>query len=102
MRALGQRIGERVDALLEVIERGAARSRMGDVLDALSQRLHFGGKPADGLIGSDVGRQRAQRVNGAIELLQRCRVLLRHDHVDLVRETGDGLVETDKVLSRRQ
>ena len=44
----------------------------------------------------------AQRGDGALELRQRRRILLRDDEIDLVREARDRIVKTDQVFRRRQ
>ena len=49
LHALGDRVGQRVDALLEMVERRAAGGGMRDLFDALGQRLHLGrqtGRPS--------------------------------------------------------
>ena len=48
--ALRQRVGDRRDAVLEIVERGAAGGGVGDIVDFLTQQLHLGGEVADGFI----------------------------------------------------
>ena len=49
-----------------------------------------------------MARHVAQRGDGVLELLQRRRVLLRDDQIDLVRQRGHRVVEADQVFRRRQ
>src|SRR5665213_2364805 len=44
----------------------------------------------------------AQRGDGALKLRHRRRILLRDDEIDLVRETGDRVVEADQAFRRCQ
>ena len=102
LRALGQRVGDGRNALLEIVERAAAGGGVGDVVDLLAEQLHLGGKRAHRLVGGDMRRHLAQRVDGAFELRHRLRVFLRHDQIDLVGEPVDRVVEADQLLGRRQ
>ena len=45
---------------------------------------------------------RTQRGDRGFQLLQCRRILLRHDHIDLVRKARHRLVEADQVFRRRQ
>ena len=99
--ACRQRLAERLDALLEMVERVAAAA-LAEILDLLAERLHLRRELADRVVRGDVGRHVAQRGDRVLELLQRSRILLRDDQVDLVREAGDGVVEPDQAFRRRQ
>ena len=102
LRALGERIRQRVDALFQMRQRVAAAGGERDVFDVLRQPLHLGGELVDHLVGGDMRADVAQRGDGVFELLHRRRVLLGDDQVDLVREAVDRVVEADQVFRRRQ
>ncbi len=102
MRTLGQSLGKRANALLEMIECIVAGPGTGHAFDLFGQLLHLRGKPAHRLIGSNMGTHLAQGDDSALELRHGRRVALRDDEIDLVREAGDRIGEADQVFSRRQ
>ena len=102
LRALGEGIGQRVDAMFEMLQSVAAAGGEGDVLDVLRQPLYLGGEMTDHFVGGDVAADVAQRVDGVLELLHCRRVLLGDDQIDLVREAVDRVVEADQVFRRRK
>ena len=102
LRAFGECVRERGDALLETVERIVAAGRQRHGIDLFGQFMHLGRQPADGVVRGDMGRHVAQRGDGLLKLMQRGRVFLHDDLVDLVRETGHRLVEADQIFRRRE
>ena len=75
---------------------------MADALDLVGERLHLRRQPPDRLIGGDVVDHAAQGDDRAFELAQGRGVSLRHDQVDLLRQTGDRVGIADQVFRRCQ
>ena len=100
LRPVGECIRQRIDALLKVRQGVAAAGSERDLLDALREALHLGGKVADHFVRGHMRADIAQRADGMLELLHRRRVLLGDDHVDLVRQSVNRVVEADEVLGR--
>lgn len=82
---LVESVGQRTDAVFEMVERIHAGAGHRDLLDLFGQRLHFGGKLPHRLVGGDVRGHPAQRGDGAFELLHGRGILLRDDQVDFLR-----------------
>ena len=102
LRAFGHGIGERRDAVFEIVERVAGAARRAELVDLVAERLHLGGQPADRVVGCDMRRHVAQGGDGVFELSERLRIALRDDQIDLVRQPCDGFVEADQIFRRRQ
>ena len=94
----GQRIGQRFDAVLERGEMLSARRGAGESIHFGGERAHVFGDLGQGLVGRDMGDDAAQGADGGLELLQRRRIVLGDDHVDLLRQCPHRLVETDQAF----
>ena len=88
--------------MLKTVERVPGRPAVGHVLDLFAEHLHLGGEAAHRLVRGDMRGHVAQRGDGVLELVQRRRVFLRDDEIDLVGEAVDRLVEADQVFRRCQ
>ena len=97
-----QRAGKRVDADCEIIELDIGAWPNCEAIDLFGERLHLRRQPAHRIVGCDVCRHFAQRIERALKLLHRRRVPLGDDQIDLLRERRDGFVVTDQIFSRHK
>ncbi len=95
--------GQLRDALLQRCERTGKTVRMRHLVDFGRQHLHVVAQAGERIIRGDIGHDRAQRADRAFELLHRIRIRLRaHQHVDLVAEIANRVIEAGELFGRCQ